>query len=152
MASPTAAETLTVQRTITDLATFAEVTVRKESTFVPADSVQSALARLGNDNAKLMKAINEGLKAEERRQLGDTPGDWLVVDEDGKTTDQPFQGIQADNVKVNLFVLQMAKTVYSYNKDMTAEQKTAAKAAAIEMIKSTPVIFEGMKKNCAVTE
>lgn len=152
MAPSSVAETLRVQRTITDLATFEEVTVAKESTYVPADSVQSALARLGNDNGKLMKVINEGLKAEERRQLGDTAGGWLVLDENGKMTEQPFDGIQADNLKVNAFVLGMAKTVFGYSKDMTAEQKSAAKASAIEMIKATPVIFDGLKKNCAVTD
>jgi hypothetical protein len=151
MATPTATKPLEVQRTITDLETFAEVTVTKRRTYTPVASAHEALARLGNDNAKFTRILNEGLMAEERRQLAqDASVTWTQTDEEGNET--PFTGVQADNVKVNAFVLGMAKHVYGYNKDLTAEQKAEAKASAVAMIKATPVMFDGMKKNCAVSD
>ena len=152
MASPSAAETIFKQDTVIDLETFEEVTVRKEGQFVPAADVSQALARLGNDSAKHLKALNEFLKAEVRRTLGESAGGWYLLDENGKMTDQSFTGIQGDKLKYNAFVLNMAKMVAGYHKDMTPEQKEAARQAAIETIKATPVIWDGMKKNCAVDE
>lgn len=147
-------------RTILDLDTFEDVTLYKDVPFTPVTSTEEALTRLGNDAAKFLAIVNEGLGAETRRNGANDPSiPWLEMDEKGVKT--PFTGTPADSMKVNATVLNIAKSVFGYtsvkdgktedekNKIRTANQ--AAKQAAMDLIKSTPVMFEGLKKNAAAS-
>ena len=139
-----------VQRTIFDLDSFEEVTLVKTIEFEPVASVQDALVALGNDSAKLLEVINDGLLAEKRRIAGGEAGDWHTFTDEGEVNG-PFTGTPANMKAVNALTLTLAKTVYGFNGDMTKDQKRTAKESARAMIASTPAIREGLKKTAALT-
>ncbi len=144
-------EPLEVQRTITDLETFEEVTLINQGPFCPVSGdhfMKDALERLGNDHAKLKDVINDGLRAEAMRELRARTDGWMLKTEDGEIV--PFAGIPADTMKVNALVLTLAKTVFSYSKDLSPEAKKASKASAMAMIKSNDAIKNGLKQSAAL--
>lgn len=141
---------LRVQRSIFDLDTFETVTLVKEFEHQEASSVQDALQRVGGSNEKLLSIINEGLRAEARRQEGSRAEGWRIFDDNGEPNG-PFAGTPADDKVVNALVLQLAKAIFGYSKDGSAEEKRAAKEQAINMIKSTPTIKDGLKKSAALS-
>jgi hypothetical protein len=139
---------LKVQRTVFDLDTMDEVTLQKVGTFKPVETTQEALHRLANDAAKFLAVINRGLKSEEQQAMVDNSTiAWQIEDEEGKLSD--FSGTPADSKAVNGLVLNLAKSVFGYSKDATVEVKRGAKESAINMIKSTEAIREGLKRNAA---
>lgn len=138
-----------MQKTFFDLATFADVTLKKSFDFTPVASVDEALSRLGNDAKRLIEIVNEGLINEQRRTEYQNADGWQAVDEDGDIVG-PFTGVPADSKVVNDMVLKMAKYVFGYSKDMTAEQKRAAREQAIEFIKSNETIKAGLQKSAAL--
>lgn len=151
---------MNVQDSVFDLDTMERVTlVKPVPDHVAVTSVADALARLGNDAAKLLKVIDEGLAAEEKVAVKlNTSIPWMVEEEseDGKSTVLvPFDGKPADEVKVNGLILSFAKSMFGYAKKMDndAEKSRAAKAKAkadaIEMIRSTPAIVERLKTSAA---
>lgn len=151
MATPSAQETIKVQRTVTDLDTFDDVTLVNTSTFNPVQGdhfIKNALERLGNDHSKLMDVINDGLRAEAMRELRQKPDGWMAEDEEGNTS--TFTGTPADTSKVNALVLTLAKTVFGYAKDLSADAKRAAKSAAMGMIKGNDAIKNGLKASAAL--
>lgn len=136
------------QRTVFDLDTMDEVLVFKTGAFTPVETAKEALDRLANDSGKFLKVINEGLRAEAQRNLvNDESIGWQEEDEDG--TVKPFNGTPADSKVVNPLILTLAKTIYGYNKDMSADQKRAAKEAAMAMIKTNEPMKAGLKANAA---
>lgn len=123
------------QKTVIDISTMQEIKIGKEKTFVPITAPSEALERLGNDQAKLLKVINDGLKAEERRLLASNNDEpWRSFTDDGKTLNGPFTGEMLDSEKVGGLVLQFAK-LGGYGKDKTPDQKRAIKAKAEETVK-----------------
>ena len=138
-----------VQKTFFDLDTFADVTLKKEFDFVPVGSVDEALARLGNKADRLLEIVNQGLIGEQRLTEYRKPEGWQILNDEGELAG-PFSGTPADQKQVNALVLTLAKTVFGFNKDMTAEQKNAARASAMEMIKNTPAIKAGLQKSAAL--
>ena len=145
-----------IQRTVTDLDTMDEVTLVRPFAFTPVGSTQEALTRLGNDAKQFLAIINEGLRAEERRIAGSQTGDWYIMDEDGKPTSEVFVGTIADPKAVNSTVLNMSKMVFS-NKlfsvawdKLTSDQKKSVKTAALEFIKSNPILCDGLKVSAAL--
>lgn len=142
------AQTIIKQATVYDLETMDDVTLRKVGTFAPVATAQEALSRLGNDTAKFLKVVNDGLRSEALRNLAtDESIAWQEVDDDGEL--KPFNGAPADAKVVNPLILTLAKTVHGYNKDMSADAKRAAKEAAKQLIKSTPAMVAGLKKSAA---
>lgn len=139
---------LKVQRTVFDLDAFEEVLLVKEVDFAPVSSTEEALARLGNDAAKFLGIINEGLEAETRRLAGDNPNDWRTFGDDGEVNGI-FEGTVADSKSVNNLVLTLAKTTFGYSKDASKEVKKAAKQSAMALIAATDVIKEGLRKSAA---
>lgn len=129
------------QTSIFDLSAFASVLVVKESSFEPATSYADALARLGGDEAKLLAAINSGLEDSAREALrNDSTISWKVVDEEGNPG-ADFAGVAADEDKVNSLRNQLAKSFSERPwSDLTAEEKRALKADALETIRTTPSI------------
>jgi hypothetical protein len=136
-----------VQKSFFDLDSFEDVTLVKEGSFEPVADTASALARVGNDASKFLALVNEGLKAEYQRQFRADPSGWMLKDEDGNLT--PFTGTPADSVAVGALVLNLAKTVYRYSKEMSASDKAKAKESAMTLIKNTADIREVLKKNGA---
>jgi len=150
MATPSTQETIRVQRTVTDLDTFEDVTLVNTATFTPVAGdkfMHDALARLGNDNRKLCDVINDGLRAEAMRDLREVKDGWKQEDEDGTLSD--FSGTPADTKVVNQLVLTLAKTIFGYSKDLAAAAKKAAKESAMSMIKSNDAMKAGLKNSAA---
>jgi hypothetical protein len=135
-------------KTVIDLNTFSDIVLRKEYEFIPVASIQEAQAKLGNDTAKLLQVINDGLRAEISRQNRDSAEGWFL-DDDGKIGDQVFDGAIAHSKTVNVFVLNLAKTMFEYNNDAPKAERDAAKKAAVEFIQSQPKMLEGLKRRSA---
>ena len=147
---------MNVQSTVFDLDTMEKVTlVKPVPTFVPVTSTADALARLGNDAARFLKVINEGLESEIKESIkADINIPWMVEEEseDGKTVElTPFSGMPADETKVNGLILSFAKNMFGYQKKMDADAEksraaiAASKQQAIDMIRTTPAIVERLK-------
>lgn len=139
---------LTVTASVLDLTTFEDVRVVKQAEFSPVTSVEEALARLANNTEKLLAVINDGLKEEARESLkSDTSKPWRTfkTDDDGEELDElngEFTGKMAKDPKaVNAFVLNMAKTMYGFEKGAPIEKKREAKEKARNFIKSNPEIM-----------
>lgn len=144
------AEKEAVQRTIFDLDTMAEVVVSKEHDVAPEiTSVEQALALLGHDTKRLFSIIQEGLTSEIKNKAGNEPDGWFVADDEGDFT-VPFVGTRADIKAVNQLVLTLAKTALGWDKSMTKEQKADVKAKAMDAIKTTPLLRDGLKRTAAL--
>ena len=145
----------TVQDSVFDLDSMERVTlVKPVPEFVPVSSTNDALTRLGNDTARFLRVVNEGLESEEKANVkNDTSIPWQVEEEDG--TLSPFEGTPANEIKVNGLILNLAKSCFNYVKNMSPDpakskaMKSAAKAAAMDMIKNTPAIVERLKTSAA---
>ena len=154
--STTAIKQAPITRTIFDLATMDEVTlVKAVPDFIPAENSAEVLARVGNDAVKLLAIMNDGLRAAEREAIANNsePFHTYELDESGEPTDKingPFSGIAADSTKVNALVLTLSKTVFGYAKSMTKEEKRAAKASALEMVRTNDAIKAGLQKSAAI--
>lgn len=137
-------------RTLFDLDSMADVTLQKEvPDFEPVTTAQEAMHRLGNDTAKFLQVINDGLMGHLRDSVKDNNDiPWQVADDEGNLA--VFAGTPADSKAVNGLVLNLAKSVFGYTKESTPDEKRAAKDSALEMIKATPKIVEGLKKNAAL--
>ena len=136
------------QRSVFALDTMDEVTLVKTADFKEVTTAKEALDRLGNDSAKFLEVINTGLEDMARKSLvGDSNIPWMQEAEDG--TLSPFSGTVADQKQVNNLILTLAKTVFGYSKDKTIEERRAAKDDALEMIKSSDKMKEGLQKNAA---
>jgi len=146
-------EVPTINRTVFDLDSFEDVYLTKEVPFTPAASVEEALKRLGGDSAKLLEAVNDGLLADAKRVAAhDTSIPWMqeTEQEDGTTKREQFSGTVADSKIVNGMVLNLAKSVYGYNKAAAAKDKAGkqkAKEAAMAFIAGNEVIKNGLKEN-----
>lgn len=144
-------QTIEVQRSVFALETMEEVLLVKETEFVPVSDNGEALKRLGGDTAKFLAVINAGLKDETRRALISDPAvGWMQEDEEGNKT--PFSGTIADKKTVNTLQLTLAKTVFQYSKDAAVDEKRKAKADALDMIRSTPKLLEGLQRSAAISE
>lgn len=149
-----------VRKTQFDLAQFDDVTLVKQGTFEPVsveNATTEALQRLGGDSAKLAEVLNAGLKSMAMQTLRESADGWhtFELDSEGEPTDKvngPFAGQLADIKVVNGLVLSLSKSVFGFNKDMSKDQKRAAKEQAKEFIKSNPAIREGLAKTAVATE
>lgn len=148
----TAIKTLRVQKQVFDIGKFEDVTLVKDVAFTKVASVTDALAALGNDNAKLLEIIQVGMEAEARENARVDPSGWhsFKLDETGEPTKElngAFEGQTADRGDVDANVLTLAKTIFGYNKGMTPEQKRDAKDKAMNLIKNTAAIRDGLVAN-----
>ncbi len=139
-----------IQKTVFDLDSFSEVTLIKYFDFTPVESVNEALAAVGNDSVKFISIINEGLKAERRRIENADLASFrtFAKDEDGEETKEvngPFNGTIADPKMVNDLVLTLAKTTFGYEKDSTKEEKRTAKDLAMAYVRTAEPIKAGLK-------
>lgn len=145
---PTTAKKEKVTSSVFDLDSMDDVTLFKEIEFAPVTNTADALARLGNDAAKFLEVINSGLRDHVRESAkSDSSIPWMQEQEDGEPT--TFAGTPADSKAVNSLILTLAKTVFKYSKDMTTEQKKAAKASALAMVANNDAIRNGLKESAA---
>lgn len=135
-----------VQRSGIDLSTFSEVTLKKVvPPMAPVASVEDALARVGNDSARLLAVITRGLQAEhDKAVLTDSSIPWRTTNDEGKLNGE-FSGILADAKKVNAFVLVMAKTQFGFDKDLPKEAKAKSKEQARDFVRG--LINSGVLKS-----
>jgi len=144
------AQQIIKQDTVTDLTTFEEVILRKVGTFIPVATYAEGLERVKNDTERFIKVINDGLRTEAIAALAkDTSVAWQEYDEETKEL-KPFTGSPASKKVVNPLVLQLAKTIFKYSKEMKSEEKKAAKDKAREMIRTNPVMVSGLKETAMV--
>ena len=146
------AKVITRQRGVIDLNTMEEVLLKKQTNFHPVSTTEEALKRLNHNAAKFLEIVNEGLESEAGRALmADNTVPFMVEEEnaEGVATWVPFTGVQADATIVNPLILNLAKGVFGYPSGEkgpeAATRKAAAKASAIELIKNTPAIRDGIK-------
>lgn len=139
-----------ITRTILNLDTFENVTIVKvPPPMVEVSSVEELLERVNHDSTKLLQILNDGLEDAYRKAFEENPNEpWHEFDEEGEVNGV-FEGTQAEPKAVNSLVLTLAKTVFGFVKEMTKEQKKAAKAAATEMIKANEAIKDGLRKSAA---
>lgn len=145
-----------IQNTVFDLDTMSEVLlVKSVPDFMPAENTSEVLERIGNDPVKMLELMNNALRIAERKAVADNSEPWhtFELDESGDETDKvngPFTGTIADIKAVNALRLTLSKTVFNYSKSMTPDEKKAAKAAAMDMIKNTEAIKNGLKRSAAI--
>jgi len=122
------------------------------------DSVNAALAHLGNDHAKLLEIINSGLKEAEIEKARTSAEGWVTVDEEGNET--PFSGTliekEEDVKNVNNLVLSLAKMAYGYDDadaisdvDKKRAAKRESKEQAKEHIRNDAKMLNGIKAKLA---
>lgn len=141
-----AVETMKIQRTVFDLASFDDVKLVKEiSKPTPVTSVEEALAAVGNDRDALLSVINEGLEQKARESAYSEISGFNQTDENGDSTGEQYTGkfVEGDAKKtINNGVLTIAKMFSGGAWDSaTTDQKRGWKDQAKEMIRSNPAML-----------
>ena len=149
-------EPIKVQKSLFDLQTFDDVLLGKIEPFTDVVDVKEALHRLNGDTGALNKVINDGLRAHRAQELRNDPTGWhaFKLDDEGEVTNElngPFDGQVADSKKVGNLVLSLAKSVFGFTQNMSKEEKRQTKESAMDMVKSTPAIRNGLAKTAALT-
>lgn len=139
---------LKLQRSVFALETMDEVTLVKVTDFKPVETAKEALERLAGDSKAFLEVINSGLADMTRKSLKDDASiAWMQETDEGSLV--PFTGTVADSKAVNNLQLTLAKTVFGYTKDAPIEEKRKAKEDALEMIRGSEKMIEGLQKNAA---
>lgn len=149
-----APQTVRTTKSGLNLDNFEDVSLYKDVPVVePVKSVEDALHRLGNDHARLLSILTQGLQSETVEAARTSADGWLTF-EDGKPTDSVFSGTlvpEEASPMVNNLVLSLAKNVFSYNEAKDADERRAAKSAARDFIKSNETMLNGLKANIAAS-
>lgn len=139
--------TLECTQSVFDLDTKSDITLFKQGTFTPATNAQEALAAVGNDSETFLKVINAGLRDFVREQLSANESvAWQAKDEEGNLV--PFSGTTISEEKSKQLaanVLNMAKMVFGYAKEMGRDEKRVAKDKAQDMLLSNPAVLASLK-------
>jgi hypothetical protein len=141
--------TKTVQRTVFDLTTFDDVKLKKEVPLPPKpQSIEEALAAVGNDSSKLLDVIYEGLVGQKMdAEYSDING-FKVVGDDGEIGDE-YKGTYADESKtklINAAVLTFAKLNAGGSWDtLSKEKKRELKDNAIAFMRSNPAMLASIQ-------
>ena len=165
---PNGVKTIEINRTRFDLDSKGDVSLRKVGQFKPVADMSEFVARLGNDSAKILEIVNDGLENFATKQLAaDETAPWYLLGEDGEiVTDenkQPvvFAGTTLSEERAkqfNAMVLLNAKLMFGYpdsklpknaSKDQVEANrklKETARQAALDMMLSNPAVVEALKK------
>lgn len=145
--TPTATNVKTTQKLVFDLDKFEDVLLKKEYTVPSAPtSLEEALGAVGNDQARLLKVIHDGLMAEANSTAYNDKEGWNATDEEGDIAG-PYSGSFASEElgkKIDAAVLNLAK-LSGYDKSLSREKKRELKQSAITFIRSNPAILENIK-------
>ena len=134
-------------QSVFDLDSKSDVTLYKQVTFTPVDNTKDALERVGNDAQAFLKIINDGLRsytAEKAKSDESIP--WQAKDEDGNLV--PFTGSTISEEKSKQLaanVLNMAKMVFGYTKELSRDEKRVAKDKAQDMLLGNPAVVASLK-------
>jgi len=158
-ASNQAIKSIEITKSVFDLDSKADVTVRKVGDFTPVSTMEEFVSRMSNNAAAILQIVNDGLESYTREQLAsDEKVAWQLVEEDdnGNETLAPFTGtlLSAEKSKsLNATVMQFAKLLFGYAKQMVPgdveanrKAKAGAKSQALAMILSNPAAIENLKK------
>jgi hypothetical protein len=133
-----------------DLDSFDQVSLYKDVPEVPAVvSMQDALARVGNNEKSLFAIIQAGLQEEARKKAEAEESGWLKFDEDGEKTDEVYKGTLVFGEIINPLVLRTAKDFFNWptkSSATSADEKKAAKAGALSMIRESPRFMDMIKR------
>jgi hypothetical protein len=155
--TPQAVTELRTTKSGLDLTSFEDVTLyKKVPVIAEVHSLEDALHRLGNDKAKLLTILRDGLQAEATRSARESSEGWKVLEE-GKETETPFEGTLANPEDVNPVVLMFAKLNFGFDDIVTTKEnpqagrdaKAAAKQAAKDLIRSMPQVLTALQKKAA---
>lgn len=143
----TAAETAVpveyVQKTVFDLLKFDDVMLKKPITLPNRPTtIEEALAAVGNDSAKLLNVIHDGLKADARERAKADMTGFLVVGEDDELG-EVYTGKYADEAKgklINNAILSIAK-MQGYDKSLPPEKKRELKEKATTFLRENPAML-----------
>lgn len=139
--APKATPSTIVSKTIFDLKTFGDVNIGIEFTPSPAfTSITEAMAFYGNDESKVLAALNADKFSVEREAIKNSPlSAWHTFSDDEETTlNGPADVVPVNEKLVNDLVLNIAKQHYGFVKGAGAEKNRAAKGKALMFISSTP--------------
>lgn len=138
-----------VTKTVFDLNTFGYVQLGKE--FEPSPdftSLAAALSFYGNDEAKVLAALNQDKVSRETKLAEDAPISEFhtyAVDEEGEPTDK-LNGLAGDSVTpvseklVNDLVLNIAKQHFGFAKGIGPDKKKEAKEKALTFVQGQPAL------------
>lgn len=134
-----------ITKEVFDLNTFGDVKIGIDYTPAPAfTSIAEAMAFYGNDEAAVLKALNEDkLSKEVDRAKSSTPLDqWHTFADDEETTLNGPANVAPVNQKiVGDLVLNIAKQHYGFSRGtVSKEANAAAKAKALEFIKANQAL------------
>jgi hypothetical protein len=136
-----------VTRTVFDLTAFDDVKLEKTVTLpTKPTTLEEALQAAGNDTAKLLDLIHEGLISEAVEKSREDISGFKVVGEDGQAT-EAYDGKFADEEKgkkINAAILALAK-MNGFEKSLPKDKKAALKEKATEFLRSNPAMLAGMQ-------
>jgi hypothetical protein len=142
---------LRISRKFFDFETFDDVVLGKDVPFKAVASLEEALAAAGNDQAKLLEIVNDGLKSAVRKAHANDLSGWHTYKDVSKgllsDLNGAYEGTPADASNVRETVNTLACTIFGYDPSMTSEEKEKRKAQAMEMVKNTPSIREGLARS-----
>lgn len=141
--TPTQAATMTVF----DLTAFDDVKLFLAVPLPPKPTtLEEALAAVGNDTAKLLEVIHEGLSADAIDRAKSNPHSFYIVDDDGKPTSTLYTGKFADEDKGKLIgnaILAIAK-MNGYEKSLPREVKASLKEKATQFLRDNPAMLSSI--------
>lgn len=138
--------TKNITLTVFDLATFDDVKLSKNITLPSKPTtLEEALAACGNDSAKLLDVIHEGLIAETVDRAREDMSGFMQEGEDGE--DVPYTGAFADEKKsklINNAVLALAK-INGYGKTLAPTKKRELKDRAKNFLRENPAMLASLQ-------
>lgn len=160
-----------IDRQIFDLDSKGDVSLRKVGQFLPVANMQEFVERMGNDSAKILEIVNDGLEEFTRKSLVSDPNvPWYELTEEGElkldgegdsAKPVPFAGTPLPEEKAKSFaasILNLAKALFGYpdaklpkgaskeDQEKNRALKAEAKAKATDMVLSNPAAVEALKK------
>jgi len=132
-----------VKKTVFDLKTFGDVTIGLDFTPTPAFStIADAMAFFGNDETKVLAALNEVKVSAEVAKAKNTPiAEWHTFEDDEETILNGPAEIESVNEKlVNDLVLNIAKQHFGFAKNLSVEAKRKAKEDALKFVQGQPAL------------
>ena len=136
------------KRSFFDFESFDTVVAGKEydaPSLPPGATMEQILSVVGNDAAKLAALVEVGLQAQANDAAYGSLEGWFALDENKAITAVPYVPSGADASDVNDMKRTLARTIFGYSVDDSKEVKDAKMQSALEMIKNTPAIRDGLR-------
>lgn len=146
--TPNGTNTAVVTTTVFDLTAFDDVKLTKTITLpTQPTTLDEALAAVGNDKAKLLNVIHEGLIAEAKENARTNMTGFHVVNDEGEADPAEYAGKYADEAKgklINNVILSFAK-MNGFSKDLPKEKKRELKEQATAFLRNNPAAIAGIQ-------